>query len=274
MHQGAYDLAEAHLERAVQLDVGLFAAHNNLGNLHQERGDADEALVHYVRALSLQKAPSLFHNMGKAHLEAGRRDSAQHYFRRALGLDPHMLEAYKGLVKALRGEERLGEAKEVLDEALRLWKGDETLSLMLAECYSGLGRVEDARAVYRRLGKTPSQTWALLAREALRRGNWQHAYDGLVEALRGDVSAELYNDLGASLVGLGRIEEGLQAVRQAARLDPKMAEAFANIGRVYVQHGRQIEAIAALQRAVELEPGNGAIFALLGQAYEEMGQWD
>lgn len=274
MHQGAYDLAEAHLERAVQLDVGLFAAHNNLGNLHQEWGDADEALVHYGRALSLQKAPSLFHNMGNAHLEAGRRDSAQHYFRRALGLDPHMQEAYKGLVKALRGEERLGEAIEVLDEALRLWKGDETLSLMLAECYSGLGRVEDARAVYRRLGKTPEQAWALLAREALRRGNWQRAYDGLVEALRGDVSAELYNDLGASLVGLGRIEEGLQAFRKAARLDPKMAGAFANIGRVYVQHGRQIEAIAALQRAVELEPGNGALFALLGQAYEEMGQWD
>ena len=70
------------------------------------------------------------------------------------------------------------------------------------------------------------------------------------------------------------LKRGLQAFRQAARLDPKMAGAFANIGRVYVQHGRQIEAIAALQRAVELEPGNGAIFALLGQAYEEMGQWD
>ena len=66
MHQGAYELAEAHLERGRSADLGLFAAHNNLGNLHQERGDADEALVHYGRALSLQEAPSLFHNMGNA----------------------------------------------------------------------------------------------------------------------------------------------------------------------------------------------------------------
>tara|TARA_Y100001933_G_scaffold62068_1_gene62201 strand:+ start:2179 stop:4692 length:2514 start_codon:yes stop_codon:yes gene_type:complete len=273
MHQGTYDLAEAHLRRSVELDAQLFAAHNNLGNLHQDRGDFEGALVHYARALTLQKAPSLFHNMGNAYLQAGQLDSSQHYFRRALELDPFTREAYKGLVRALREEDRLGEAIEVLEEGLRLWQRDETLSLLLAECYSGLGRVEDARAVYRRMGKTIEETRALLAREALRRGNWQRAHDGFVEALKGEVSAELYNDLGAALVGLSRIEEGLKAFRQAARLDPQMAGAFANIGRVYVQHERFVEAVAALQRAVDLEPEDGSLFALLGQAYEKMGLW-
>ena len=146
------------------------------------------------------------------------------------------------------------------------------LARLLAASYAGLGRDEAARAVYRRLGMSPAQAWALLAGEALRRGRWQRAYDCVQEALQTEQSAALYNDLGAALVGMERVEEGLQAFRRAARLDPQAARSYANIGRVYLQHARYADAVAALQRAVELDAQNGAFCALLGRAYEGAGK--
>ncbi len=274
MHRQEYELAEAHLQRALDLDDELIPAHNNLGNLYQEQGQYDRALLHYGRALSLQPHPSLLHNVGNAHLQAGRYDSAGTYFRRALALDATMREGYKGLFSALRGEERLNEAIQILQEALRHWPRDEMFSLLMAETYAGMGRDLQARAVYRQLGKSPAEQWALLGSQALRRGNWQRAHDALREALQSESGAALYNDLGAALIGLGKMEEGLQAFREAARIDPERADPFANIGRVYLQHGRYTDAVAALHRAAQLDGQNGDICALLGQAYERVGKPD
>lgn len=272
MHQERYELAEAHLLRAVGLDSGLFAAQNNLGNLYQELGQSDQALDRYKRAAAIGEYASLFYNMGQAHLQAGRPDSAARYFRSALERDSHLRAGYRGLAEALRTGERFNDAIAVLEEGLLTWPQDGEFARLLAASYAGLGRDEAARAVYRRLGMSPAQAWALLAGEALRRGRWQRAYDCVQEALQTEQSAALYNDLGAALVGMERVEEGLQAFRRAARLDPQAARSYANIGRVYLQHARYADAVAALQRAVELDTQNGAFCALLGRAYEGAGK--
>ncbi len=274
MYQERYELAEAHLLRAADLDSVLFAAQNNLGNLYQQLGRADQALIHYQKAASIGAYASLLYNMGQAHLQAGRPDSAARYFRGALEREPNLRAGYRGLAETLRAQERFNDAIAVLEEALSAWPQDGELARLLAASYAGLGREEAARAVYRRLGMSAAQGWSLLAGEALRRGRWQRAYECVQEALKTEESAALYNDLGAALVGLERIEEGLQAFRQSARLDPQGARSYANIGRVYLQHGRFAEAVAALERAVELDANNGAFCALLGRAYEGSGKED
>jgi tetratricopeptide (TPR) repeat protein len=272
MQQNLYELAEAHLRRALDISPQLLPAYNNLGNIYVEQGRFDAALEQYRLALQQAEYASIYHNMGSAHLKAGRADSAQVYFRRALAMDAHMREAYIGLFKGLRGEDRLNQAIVVLEQALTLWPGDETLLLLLGESYAGLGKDEQARAVYRQLGKSPGEAWGLLGAEALRRGNWQRAHDYLQRALEKKKEASFYNDLGAAQFGLGQVEAALQSFRAAARIDPQLARAFANIGRVYLQYGRLLDATAALERAVALDEQDGHFRALLGQTYEHAGK--
>jgi len=273
MQQNRYELAEAHLRRALDISPHLLPAHNNLGNIYLEQGRYDAALQQYRLSLQQSEHASIYHNMGTAYFKAGRVDSARVYFRRALALDPHIREAYIGLYKALRSEERLSQAIAALREAQAIWPGDETFLLLLGESYAGLGKSEEARAVYRQLGKSSGEAWGLLGAEALRRGNWQRAHDYLQRAVDTEKEAGLYNDLGAAQFGLGQVEQALASFRTAARIDPQLAGAFANIGRVYLQYGRWLDAIAALERAVSLDDGNGHFRALLGQSYERAGKF-
>ncbi len=272
MQQDLYELAEAHLRRALEISPHLLPAYNNLGNIYVQQGRTDAALEQYRLALAQAEHASIYHNMGNAYLKAARADSAQVYFRRALDLDPQMREGYKGLFKALRSEDRLNQAIEILEQARDLWPQDETFLLLLGETYAGLGQEEQARAIYRQLGKSPGATWGLLAAEALRRGNWLRAHDYLQRALETEQEAGLYNDLGAAQFALGQSEAALVSFRTAARLDPQMARAFANIGRVYLQYGRLLDAMAALERAAALDGANGDFRALLGQCYERAGK--
>lgn len=65
-----------------------------------------------------------------------------------------------------------------------------------------------------------------------------------------------YNDIGAYLIELGRLDEAIpwlkkamEAKRYAPRHYPHM-----NLGRVYLKQGRLYEAVAELKRALEIEP--------------------
>jgi tetratricopeptide (TPR) repeat protein len=66
-----------------------------------------------------------------------------------------------------------------------------------------------------------------------------------------------YNDIGAYLIELGRLEEAvpwLERAKSAARYEPRHYPYF-NLARVYVRQRRIYEAIGELEGALAVEPG-------------------
>ena len=268
MRSGQLDVAVAHYRRALELQPGLYQAHNNLGNTYQEQGRFREAIQAYRKALEIQLQAEVLHNMGKAFLDSGQPDSARVAFRQALSLDPGLQEAYKGLVKTCRVQERLQTALEVLQEARQRWPEEIAFWVLTGDVHASLGQDSQAARAYRRAGKDEKTIALRLGREASLRQEWRVAREHFERALQEEPEdARIHNALGEAWYGQGRIPEALEAFRRAARLDPELTIAYVNIGRVYLDHGGALEAIAALERAVELEPEEGVFQAVLADAY-------
>jgi superkiller protein 3 len=77
---------------------------------------------------------------------------------------------------------------------------------------------------------------------------------------------------GALLAQKGRLEEALDPLRKAARLDPEDYAPQFNLGLTYFNLRKYADARAPLERAVSLRPESFSAVALLGSALAAMGE--
>jgi tetratricopeptide (TPR) repeat protein len=98
--------AETCYQQALALDVGLAAAHTNLGSIAHRRGDALEARAAFERALAIDpdQVEARF-NLANLILESGDLELAVAEFRRVLQTAPDFADGHYNLAVAL---ERLG----------------------------------------------------------------------------------------------------------------------------------------------------------------------
>ena len=81
-------------------------AHYNLGNALAERGQIDEAIAHYRKALEIKPDFAEAHNnLASALTRRGRVDEAIAQYRKALEIKPDYAEAHYNLGDALHGED-------------------------------------------------------------------------------------------------------------------------------------------------------------------------
>lgn len=122
--------------------------------------------------------------------------------------------------------------------------GNVRFAILLAQCYSSLGRVADCRRVIESI----------------------HA--------NGVTTAETDLWLGWALLLSGELESALFHLRRAEQSSPDSAGIHTMIGRVYVQAHRWADAERAFARAIEIDPHSeaahdGMAAALLGQNRNE-----
>jgi tetratricopeptide (TPR) repeat protein len=93
--------AAQRLDEALRLDPRNVAAHVNLGNLHDDRGDRAGAEAEYRRALALsEENPAALYDLGVLLLESGRAPEAKTLLRRYAALKPDDAEAARRLREA------------------------------------------------------------------------------------------------------------------------------------------------------------------------------
>ena len=93
--------AEAHFQRALELNEVYAEAHDNLGNVLQRTNRNAAAIEHYRRALEIRPTYALAHNnLGVALVGTGNLDEAIAHFQRALALKPDYQEARDNLTLA------------------------------------------------------------------------------------------------------------------------------------------------------------------------------
>ncbi len=175
-------------ERALAVTENNFMAHNNLGIVLAESGQAPQAIEHYRAALRIRPDFANLHvNLGTALRGQGRGDEALVHFAEAVRLDRNLLEAQYnyGLVLGYQG--RLDEAIAHYREALRIDPSHALTHNNLGNLLGQQGAVDEAIEHY-------------------------HA----AVRLKPDFGLA-YSNLAGALVYQGRVAEARTAVEQARR---------------------------------------------------------
>jgi predicted TPR repeat methyltransferase len=105
------------------------------------------------------------------------------------------------------------------------------------------------------------------------------AVDRAIELLRTSVarqpqSAELLNDLGATLVRSGATDAGIEALRAAIRLRADYPKPYRNLAAALLRTGRFAKAVDVLAALLRLEPPTARTHHDLGLALQRIGRAD
>jgi len=191
VQKGNVDEAIAHFQKALQINPNDAGVCYNLGNALFQKGKVDEAIAQYQKALQIKPDfAEVCYNLGNALFQKGNVDEAIVHFQRALQINPDNAKAHNNLGSAL------------------LQKGD----------------VDEAIAEYQK---------------ALQ--------------LDPDYAGACYN-LGNALLQKGKVDEAIAYYQKALQINPDFAEAHYNLGKILCQKGRVDEAITHLQKNLQIKP--------------------
>jgi len=85
-------------------------------------------------------------------------------------------------------------------------------------------------------------------------------------------SAQARNNLGGALLVQGQVDEAIEHLQEALRLDPNHAEAHSNLGVALARRGRPLEAIEQYREALSLDPYQTQAYSNLGNALLQQGR--
>ena len=201
-------------------------AHENLGDLYQDRGQIDRAAAHYERLVQMRPSYGPGHlYLGATRAQQGRPEEAMREYEEAARLMPDSAVPYYNMGLALVALRRPAEAIERYRQAVKIVPAyadaHNNLGLLLAED----GKLDDG---------------VVHLRKAV--------------ALRSD-SASYHSNLGLALARQGRADEALQELGRAVDLDPRNAGAHNNLGVMLVRLGRYDAAAVQFREALAISPG-------------------
>ena len=127
--------------RAVQFAPNDARAHGDLGTALLAGHDVDGAMPHLMKAHQLAPERATFmSNLGYAHQLRGELEQAVHWYQRAIERDKRLNSAWINLATARAQQRRFDEARRALDEAERIDPSDpripanrQELEQMIAE---------------------------------------------------------------------------------------------------------------------------------------------
>jgi Flp pilus assembly protein TadD len=145
---GRLDDAEASLRRAIAVAPESPDTHNNLGNVLKAGMRYAEAVVHYQEALRHRpNYPEALANLGATYVEMGDWAKAETTCRDAVAIAPQLPEAYRNLGSALYWQGKLDESVTTLRTSLALDPADPIARKQLALALIELDQLKDAANV-------------------------------------------------------------------------------------------------------------------------------
>jgi tetratricopeptide (TPR) repeat protein len=235
--RGEIDNAMVQYQKALALNARLAEPHNNFGNALVQQHKIGDAISEFETALDIDPYYSRAqNNLGNALLQSGQVEDAIAHYKRALEIDPHYVDAYNNLGNALCQKGAFNDAIASYTEALQIAPDDPRAHDGLGNALNPSGKIDEAIGEYE-------------------------------TALRLDPTyVEAHNDLGVTLLQKGQIDEALAQFTAAVQLNPNSADAHYNLGYALLQKGRLDEAIAQYEIVVRLQPGNASARKNLAQA--------
>ena len=232
---GSPEVAQAVLERALELSPGDFRIRLNLALLLRARGDIPRAMQ-ILSELRDEHPTSavVLHNLGVTALSAGEPGVAAAHLQQALGWDPHRLGARLELARSYLAADDLDRAEVELSTLLdrNAWVADA--HFLLGLIWEQRNDTDQAITHYRRA----------------------------IELDPYEVSYQLH--LGQACLHNDQLVPAERAFRAALDIDPKQASARTGLGRIFARRGLLDAASDQLLRALEADPSHASAAENLG----------
>jgi tetratricopeptide (TPR) repeat protein len=246
---GIYRGLETLWSDTVEKNPESWMAHNNLGMVLHQKGQQDEAIAHFQKALELD--PNKFeiqNNLGQTLSVSGRLREAFPHLEKALEINPNYAEAHYNLGNALLRTGRVAEAIVQLLQALEIDPNYVPAHSNLGSAFLQTGQVDESLA-------------------------------HLQKALEIDPNYKAAHfNLANTLLQMGRIEEAVSHLQRVLAIDPGDAEALKNMAWVLatcpdprIRDGAR--AVELAERASKAESANPVMGATLAAAYAEVGRF-
>jgi Tfp pilus assembly protein PilF len=169
-----YD-ARKSFERALELDPHSVLALSYLGTTYAERGEYDEAVKLYERAIAADESLAVPYYLAAdviIKLPDADLTRAEQYLRRSVQLDPSFAAAFMALARLHVRAKRWAEAAVEFERAVQLSPKSAEAHYQLARVYTQLKRNADAQrelASFRQLKETQEQAAETERRDLVRR---------------------------------------------------------------------------------------------------------
>ena len=82
----------------------------------------------------------------------------------------------------------------------------------------------------------------------------------------------MYNIHGAINAGLGRLDDAIEAYKNAVAVKPDYADAYNNMGNVLKRQGKLKDAIEAYKKALLIQPNYVEVMNNMGNAFKDQGK--
>ncbi len=229
-------------------------AHYNFGNCLAWRGELDQAISHYQKALEIKPDDADTHNnFGIALASRGQFDEAVAHFQKALEINPALAETHNNLGSALRDQGHIAEAIVSFQKAVELnpdlakaqynfgnglaWRGE--LDQAICHFQKALEIKPDYTEARNHLDMARSQRERILKALAGRRESLRSRPNDV--ALLNDMAWTLATNPNAS------IRNGAEATELAQRAvqlsDGREAAVLGTLAAAYAEAGRFSEAV-------------------------------
>jgi len=227
--RGEVDEAITHFQKALECRPGFGELQNDLGVAYLQKDKISEAIEQFQIALEHQPNLEKAHyNLGKAFLETGQVDEAIAHFQRAVEILPSFAEAHHYLAIAFLRKRQVDEAITQLQCALEIQPDYAEAHIKLGTVLFERGHVTDAFAHFQRALEIQPNNASLLNNVA-----WIRAANP--EA---------------------RCRDGAEAVRLAERAcqvtEYKVPMMIGTLAAAYAEAGRFDDAVAEAERARNL----------------------
>lgn len=227
LEKGELEQAAIHFQEALKFEPESAVIHSNLGKTLQRQQRIGEAAIEFETALQLKPDYAEgFYDLGNICMDAGQAEQAIRYYERAVELKPDLAGVYNNLGNAFR---RLGHRDEAIAnyrKAIRLRPDMPDPQYNLGNALSAAGNLEEAIACYETSLRLRPNSVAVL------------------------------NSLGTALATSGKTAEALDHLQAALRLDPNNPETRRNLAHVLALLGRRGEALIQLEEALRIKPGD------------------
>ncbi len=240
------------------------SGHVMLGTVYQQLGDYAKAEPELE--LGAAKAPDDFearYQLGLVLARIGKPDQALPQLRKAVALKPADRSAQYQLVAVLRSLGQTQESAQIVSQ-LQKEQGEESLNSQLtsegtkANDLLQSGNPSDAAQIYRHmLEENPDNTWTAynlaLALEAM--NDTKGAENVLRNAIKIDPKlARVQAELGQLELTQGDLQSAKKWLESALDLEPELVEARGNLAMVYARNGDFVSAEKLLRQALEDNP--------------------
>jgi tetratricopeptide (TPR) repeat protein len=240
-------------EKALRLDPDDDINNDKLGQIYLLKGQFDNAIESFMKALSKRSNPFYLIDLGDAYMQKKEWDTAIDYYQEAIAINPEDSGAHNAMANAYVYKYRSSNVqdKDLLDKSLNHFHKSVEINKDDALAYAGLGDIY------------------------LHLGDWKEAienYKNVMKRSPKDISS--INNMGYAYLKMQDYGKALECFNQAFTINPKNSLSLKYMGDYFSQLGKYDDAINYYQKSLDIDPRDAATSYSLGIAYIVKGQPD